>query len=171
MKILPEQQKVATLAVRYVVISAALMTCCLQVSAGPYTNAAKLNKFCTTVGTDIGAIAYDYGERTWLDVEKYQAEINELENRIKSASKSAAPPSVEVLTAKTMLPTTKKLLASSMGTQAELKAIYIKRVALDYGETSKKIAQRIWSDVSKADSEDDAKQLAYASCMDYFFEK
>lgn len=155
----------------HLVITVALMTSWLQANAGPYTDAVKINKFCSTTGMKLGETAYEGGEQFWQSLAESKAEISELEAKIKSAPRDANPPSQDVQVAKLLLPTAKKINEIKRKSETEARAIYITYVTDVYGKYWIKLAQRIWVEASKADSEENAKEVAYAVCMDYFIDK
>lgn len=155
----------------HLVIAIALMASYPQANAGAYTNAVHLNKFCTTTGIKIGAIAYEFGEDVWKNLAKSKLEIRAHETTINSASKNINPTPEDIQVATLLLPTSKKINKININTEATIKALYFERVTLEYGKISNKVAQRIWMETSKADSEENARDLAYAACMDYFNEK
>lgn len=131
-------------------------------SAGPYTDALKVTKFCAEAGRTMGERAFA-SNVVRQDMRKTEAQILAYRTTIKKNSTSS-----EAVVAKALLPTEQGSLQLQRQTLAKFHRIYVDYVSDVVGKPFLKLAEKVWTEVSRVDDADEAEQLGVAVCMDYF---
>lgn len=155
----------------YVTIACLALASCMPALAGVYTTAVKVNKLCTTTGMTLGADALEFVGNTLVKIREDEVEMDGYKAKVRNAPKNVHPLPADVQVAKVLIPILQEVHNVTKKSLVEIKSAYLNNATEAYGKPILKLADRVWREAINAGSEEEARQLGLAACMDYFLSR